>query len=985
MSVQSLIRALSVPFFVLSILGIFCAQNTFAATGNLQNSSGSNTNASTNIQSTQTGTLQSNTSNTGMTLTGTTQTNTQNTSTGHTNTGNTSTGISLPSNSGSTQTGSAQTGSVQTGSTNTGSEVQFPEIIPELQRWSYATLSGNILACQREVCRINLNFEQIFNNNYPKSDFLCEISFENILIKKCNPPQWTLTGASEFEIKLIHKTSNQEKTEHFQIEYPFPINQTGSSQTGTTSTGSTSSGASQTGGTQDPLDPIEANALSYSDSDGDDKIDTILLYFPEVLTGSYVSGSLLLYSNSGGLYHEKINTSSHKIHSVIASGSTLVVRIVPSDFQKKILTISSSTSSNLRLKNTKNLGFTTLSGASLKKLGLTTSFEKYTNIIHPPIEILPVEEYTGSLFPTIIPHLQRATDGYLSGNTLVCNRNSCRVNLTGENIFDTDFKKEDFECRVDFGSGNIFHSCNPPQYTIGPEKYFEITLIHKTKGKGIVKKFPIQFDIPVVEKDENPPVIIIEMDGKWKEYYEQVDEYHLKCYTDICRVNLTAENSYDPEGGKLKFLWLYDFKSARDYNRAKRSKDPGSVKFGRGTHDIWLRVVDASGNLSQVHYKVEVLGKQEKKKRKKKKKRTNNKLFLPEIVIQNPKYVRKTLGGVYVCESTRKTCSVNFTLTGTTRGLSYKWNINNKEIKKKNPRSQKFLPGIYTGNVEIYDKESSHLLWKKVFIIKVLQRKKVRKQAYFDINSFLGPTILIQNKKYLSWKQNGSLLCRSTRKTCSANFKIQKPIKALKYIWYFDGKKVISKNPRSHKFTLGRHNIRLQVAYRNTVIWEKSYPIQVIRYKKPKKIRPFRIPEIRIQNPKYLSKQNENLYICSSSKDYCSANFKLENTVRGYKYFWEMNGKNIKSKNPRSQKFTAGNHKIILSAKNANGKFVWKKEFFVQVYTKEKIDKTDNYDTINAQNYEERNKKPESTAHISFLSLLLGLMIFGRKNREIGT
>ncbi len=50
-----------------------------------------------------------------------------------------------------------------------------------------------------------------------------------------------------------------------------------------------------------------------------------------------------------------------------------------------------------------------------------------------------------------------------------------------------------------------------------------------------------------IPTDTNPPIAILEYDGKIKSYHEQIGEYEMNCYTLTCAVNLTAERSYDPE------------------------------------------------------------------------------------------------------------------------------------------------------------------------------------------------------------------------------------------------------------------------------------------------------------------------------------------------------------------------------------------------------------------------------------------------------
>ncbi len=47
--------------------------------------------------------------------------------------------------------------------------------------------------------------------------------------------------------------------------------------------------------------------------------------------------------------------------------------------------------------------------------------------------------------------------------------------------------------------------------------------------------------------DTNPPIAILDFDGKMYSYYEQIDTYEFNCYTTTCSVNLSADRSYDPE------------------------------------------------------------------------------------------------------------------------------------------------------------------------------------------------------------------------------------------------------------------------------------------------------------------------------------------------------------------------------------------------------------------------------------------------------
>jgi hypothetical protein len=84
----------------------------------------------------------------------------------------------------------------------------------------------------------------------------------------------------------------------------------------------------------------------------------------------------------------------------------------------------------------------------------------------------------------------------------------------------------------------------------------QIDLVDKANTGNLISKI---YDIIFISRssssisqtpeiiDTTPPVIILEHDAKWKEYYEQISDTELICHTMTCSVNFTAERSYDPE------------------------------------------------------------------------------------------------------------------------------------------------------------------------------------------------------------------------------------------------------------------------------------------------------------------------------------------------------------------------------------------------------------------------------------------------------
>ena len=84
----------------------------------------------------------------------------------------------------------------------------FPEIVPLFQNPSNATLSGNLLLCQRNNsdCRVNITLEEIFTGGYLSRDYLCEVSTGSIVLHTCNPNTLSFRSDGKIEIALREKS-----------------------------------------------------------------------------------------------------------------------------------------------------------------------------------------------------------------------------------------------------------------------------------------------------------------------------------------------------------------------------------------------------------------------------------------------------------------------------------------------------------------------------------------------------------------------------------------------------------------------------------------------------------------------------------------------------------------------------------------------------------------------------------------------------------
>jgi hypothetical protein len=137
-----------------------------------------------------------------------------------------------------------------------------------------------------------------------------------------------------------------------------------------------------------------------------------------------------------------------------------------------------------------------------------------------------------------------------------------------------------------FGTGDTLVTdadCNPNTFYLSSSGSVTIELAAKKNPLiSLRKTYPIIFQIAqnipqsiatAGSPDTTKPIAMLEIDGKWKDYYEQIDTYEMNCYTLTCSLNWTAERSYDPGGGTVRFFWIYGA------NKVGWSEDPGTQKY----------------------------------------------------------------------------------------------------------------------------------------------------------------------------------------------------------------------------------------------------------------------------------------------------------------------------------------------------------------------------------------------------------------------
>jgi hypothetical protein len=267
----------------------------------------------------------------------------------------------------------------------------------------------------------------------------------------------------------------------------------------------------------------------YSDKDGDSKIDTLEITYPYSLTGIVNTGAIFLFSRSGGLSQAKIDTVTGYIREASLSGNMLILLIEEWDIEKILLKINNTTTSDLRLKSSGNLWFTSISGQKPEDFLLTKSFDEYRKVFPRSVtqdlwgnlatssgssETITSDILSGAIddirnreteilssswgpSPLIFPTLQYPTNASFSGNVFRCEwLDSCRVNLTYEPIFTWGFLEKNYICETRIWE-SYFSSCNPNTLYFLTGDLIELTLIEKSTWQKTIKNWVVD----VVRKD----------------------------------------------------------------------------------------------------------------------------------------------------------------------------------------------------------------------------------------------------------------------------------------------------------------------------------------------------------------------------------------------------------------------------------------------------------------------------------------------------
>lgn len=188
----------------------------------------------------------------------------------------------------------------------------------------------------------------------------------------------------------------------------------------------------------------------------------------------------------------------------------------------------------------------------------------------------------------------------IQNGKLLCNEEECKVNLK--------FSNKSYET-CEWSLGNIRtierskYSCNPSFFYVSPWNHrisFVLTNTKTWEQENYFLDIQNQYVEPFVPEVPNiAPVAKITLQGKIGKN-KTLKKNSLICYDEQCSVNLTAEESFDPDSKKLSYFWEFGNGEIFEW------KNPTAIKFFPWKYTIILTVRDEK-NISQEKFFLEVL------------------------------------------------------------------------------------------------------------------------------------------------------------------------------------------------------------------------------------------------------------------------------------------------------------------------------------------------------------------------------------------
>lgn len=574
---------------------------------------------------------------------------------------------------------------------------------------------------------------------------------------------------------------------------------------------------------------LHESLLSYSDSDADDKIDTIIIEYPEILTGTLNIEGILLFSASGWLYSTGIYAQSGYILSGLIEENRILLRIIPSDFNKIHLNVDHTVRSHLRLKTISDLRVTTILGQPLAPLTLTKSFNRYRSVEHPLPEVSPGMWGSGS------QDEGATTDG---------GEENAHENNSESQSGSTEDNHQDNQNWPSQDDTDSMHSGSWVGELYGWEEWSGSTNIGGNSSGSTFSGVTIVFPEVMIALQRMSDAVLTHSG--------------VECSKNPCRINFTFEDTFSSEDRSqfscIVRIGTLDIASCNPPQQTLTSVQNITIKilhkasglFNTTTFPVYFSLEHTEKSLPRnTSWSVDA------------------DIFTPHAIIsydgEIPEYgffYEKE----YVCYS--NTCSVNLTgeesYDGDGSRLQFTWLIDwQKKSTSRDPWAFRLGKWIYMIQLQVTDKSGKmhEDIWKihvagkreqtknknvteipiehdtrNVMFWKQMQGRKKRITPLL----FIEPDIRIQGKTQLRQNKDGAYICATMTGNCLVNFVLWWATRGVEYHWYIDDVLYdISINPHSWSLSAWVYPFRIEAYWEGAAVpvWVYNSHISVTQTK----------------------------------------------------------------------------------------------------------------------------------------------------------
>ncbi len=170
-----------------------------------------------------------------------------------------------------------------------------------------------------------------------------------------------------------------------------------------------------------------------------------------------------------------------------------------------------------------------------------------------------------------------------TGNLIHCSDEICKINLKYPHT-STEY------CLWNFGDISVKEelktTCNPSALPIFPWKHSIELSVFSSKTNNLLQTLSLSIENQYIDPDNQAPIVKITL--QWKLSAKRILEWNrLICYAKrSCSVNLSAEESYDPNRDSLDFTWWFG------QGEISSKKNPPAFDYPFGNYQVKLKVSD---------------------------------------------------------------------------------------------------------------------------------------------------------------------------------------------------------------------------------------------------------------------------------------------------------------------------------------------------------------------------------------------------------